>query len=78
MAPGLLRQAAGFRYQELSNLRVPPSLKDDPFRAGEDSQVSKWAEMLLRGAQALAFYDHPFFGKYPTITRNQPGKGTLT
>jgi beta-galactosidase len=79
MAPGPLRQAAGFRYQEFSNLRQPVPLKGDPFQAGADNKVSDWAEMLiLEGAQALAFYDHPFFGKYPAITRNRFGAGTLT
>jgi beta-galactosidase len=29
-------------------------------------------------AQPLAYYDHPFFRKYPAITRNRFGKGTLT
>ena len=29
-------------------------------------------------AQALAYYDHPFFGRWPAITRNQYGAGTLT
>src|SRR5260370_13814298 len=28
--------------------------------------------------KALAYYDHPFFGKYPAMTRNTFGKGTLT
>ena len=79
MAPGPLRKAAGFRYQEFSNLREPLALKGDPFHAGADNKVSDWAEMLIpEGAQALASYDHPFFGKYPAITRNQFGKGTLT
>lgn len=79
MAPGPLRKAAGFRYQEFSNLRQPLALKGDPFKAGADNKVSDWAEMLIpEGAQALAFYDHPFFGKYPAITRNRFGSGTLT
>ncbi|MGA8151852.1 MAG: beta-galactosidase [Terriglobales bacterium] len=79
MAPGPLRQAAGFRYQEFSNLREPLALKGDPFKAGTENKVSEWAEMLiLEGAQPLAYYDHPFFGKYPAITRNHFGKGTLT
>jgi beta-galactosidase len=79
MAPGPLRKAAGFRYQEFSNLREPLALKDDPFHAGTENQVSVWADMLiLEGATPLAYYDHPFFGKYPAITRNQFGKGTLT
>ena len=79
MAPGPLREAAGFHYQEFSSLRQPLALKGDPFHAGEDNKVSEWAEMLIPDtAEPLAFYDHPFFGKYPAITRNRFGKGTLT
>lgn len=78
-APGPLREAAGFHYEEFSNLREPLALKGDPFHAGADNKVSDWAEMLiLDTAQALAQYDHPFFGKYPAITRNSFGKGTFT
>jgi beta-galactosidase len=29
-------------------------------------------------AKPLAFYEHPFFGRWPAITRNQFGSGTLT
>lgn len=79
MAPGPLREAAGFHYQEFSNLKTPLDLKGDLFKAGADNKVSDWAEMiLLDSAQALAYYDHPFFGKYPAITRNRFGKGSLT
>jgi beta-galactosidase len=79
IAPGPLREAAGFHYQEFSNLKAPLALKDDPFKAGTENKVSEWAEMILPdSAQALAYYDHPFFGKYPAITRNRFGKGTLT
>jgi beta-galactosidase len=78
-APGPLREAAGFHYQEFSSLRQPLALKDDPFRAGSENKVSEWAEMLVPDtAKALAYYDHPFFAKYPAITRNAFGKGTLT
>jgi len=79
MAPGPLREAAGFHYQEFSNLKAPLALKGDPLKAGADNKVSDWAEMLVpEAAQPLAYYDHPFFGKYPAITRNRFGKGTLT
>ena len=79
MAPGPLREAAGFHYQEFSSMRQPLALKGDPFHAGNDNKVSEWAEMLIPDtAGALAYYDHPFFGKYPAITRNRLGKGTLT
>ena len=77
--PGPLREAAGFHYQEFSNLRQPIPLKDDPLHAGAENKVSDWAEMLtLDSAAAIAYYDHPFLGKYPAITRNKFGKGTLT
>jgi len=77
--PGPLREAAGFHYQEFSNLRQPLALKGDPFHAGDENKVSDWAEMItLDSAEALAYYDHPFFGKYPAITRHAYGKGSLT
>ncbi|HYK88565.1 MAG TPA: beta-galactosidase trimerization domain-containing protein, partial [Acidobacteriota bacterium] len=77
--PGILREAAGFHYQEFSNLRQPLPLKGDPFHAGAENKVSDWAEMLnLDSAEGLAYYDHPFFAKYPAITRNRFGKGSLT
>jgi beta-galactosidase len=81
-APGPLREAAGFSYQEFSNLEHPLSLKDDPFHVAAENptanQVSYWAEFLIpEHAQPLAFYDHPFFGKWPAITENTYGAGTL-
>jgi beta-galactosidase len=79
MAPGPLREAAGFRYQEFSNLAKPLALKGDPFGAGADNSVSAWAEMIIpESARVLAFYDHPFFGAYPAVMRNVFGKGSLT
>jgi beta-galactosidase len=79
MAPGPLREAAGIHYQEFSNLAKPLPLKGDLFRAGAENLASDWAEMLLLDtAQPLAWYDHPFFGKYPAITENRFGKGTVT
>lgn len=79
MAPGPLREAAGFHYQEFSSLRRPLALKNDPFHVGSENKVSEWAEMLiLDTAKGLANYDHPFLGNYPAITQNVYGKGTLT
>jgi beta-galactosidase len=79
MAPGPLREAAGFHYQEFSNLAEPLKLKGDPFHVGADNKVTDWAEMLIPDtAKPLAYYDHHFFGKYPAITQNEFGQGTLT
>jgi beta-galactosidase len=76
MAPGPLRQVLGFHYQEFSNLAQPLALKGDPFQAGDDNKVRHWAEFLqLDTAKALAWYDHPFFGRWPAITANQYGAG---
>jgi beta-galactosidase len=80
-APGPLREAAGFSYQEFSNLEHPLALKDDPFHIGDNptaNQVQYWAEFLIpEHAKALAYYDHPFFGRWPAITENDFGSGAL-
>jgi beta-galactosidase len=78
-APGPLREAAGFSYQEFSSLEGPLALKGDPFHVGSDNnKVSYWAEFLMpEHATPLAWYDHPFFGKWPAITENHYGSGTL-
>jgi beta-galactosidase len=45
----------------------------------DDNNVSVWAEFIIpETAQALASYDHQFYGKYPALTRNKFGTGTLT
>jgi beta-galactosidase len=78
-APGPLREAAGFSYQEFSNLEKPLALKGDPYKAGDENQVMYWAEFLMPNhAKTLATYDHPFYGQWPAITQNQYGSGTLT
>jgi beta-galactosidase len=77
-APGPLREAAGFSYQEFSNLEHPLPLKDDPFHAGDANKVEHWTEFIMpEHAKPLAYYDHPFFGKWPAITENQFGSGSL-
>lgn len=79
-APGPLREAAGFYYQEFANLRRPLPLKGDPFKVGADAnRASVWAEFIVpESAQPLAFYEHPFYGRFPALTRNRHGRGTLT
>jgi beta-galactosidase len=77
-APGPLRDAAGFTYQEFSSLEKPLALRGDPFHVGESNRVSQWAEFLdVTTAKPLATYDHPFFGRWPAITENHFGRGTL-
>jgi beta-galactosidase len=79
MAPGPLREAVGFHYQEFSNLATRLFLKGDPFKVGQENKVSDWAEMILPDtATPLGYYEHPFFGKYPAITENRFGNGMVT
>ncbi len=78
MAPGPLRAAAGFHYQEFTNLVQPVKLTPDPFAAGAANTADTWAELLiLDTAQVLAKLDDANW-KSPVITRNKYGTGTLT
>ncbi len=78
MAPGPLRESTGFHYQEFTNFKEM-KLKDDPFQVGEEqNKVNTWAEyIILETAKPLAFYDHWYFQKFPAITINNYGDGTL-
>lgn len=77
-APGPLRNACGFYYQEFST--IPNlSLKGNPFNLDNNNQISDFYEFLIpETAVPLAYAEHPFFGKWPVITENKYGKGKLT
>lgn len=78
MAPGPLRAAAGFHYQEFTNLPVPERLTPDPYKVGDQNTGSVWEEFLLPDtAEVVASFDDPYW-HFPAITRNQYGSGTLT
>lgn len=78
IAPGPLRESAGFYYQEFSNIKEL-SLGNDPFGVGaEKNKANTWAEyIILETAKPLAWYDHQYFKEYPAITINNYGQGTL-
>ncbi len=77
-APGPLRKACGFSYQEFSTIGEM-QLKDNPFKLDNKNQISDWYEFLVpETAKPLAYAEHPFFGKWPVITENAYGKGKLT
>jgi beta-galactosidase len=78
MAPGPLREVAGFHYQEFTNVAEPERLTPDPYNVGGQNQGSVWQEFLvLDTAEALASFDDPYW-HFPAITRNRYGSGTLT
>ncbi|MDR1339667.1 MAG: beta-galactosidase [Prevotellaceae bacterium] len=76
-APGLLREACGFYYQEYAN--IPDlALKDKAFGLGDSKSIGEWYEFLIpETAKPLAYADHHFYGKWPVITENAYGKGKL-
>lgn len=77
-APGPLRKACGFHYQEFSTIG-DMRLKDNPFQLTDKNQIGDWYEFLIpETAKPLAYAEHPFFGKWPVITENSYGKGKLT
>src|SRR6202021_3920809 len=41
------------------------------------STLFPYTTLFRSHAKAVAFYDHPFFGKWPAITENDFGAGTL-
>ena len=76
LAPGPLRKACGFYYQEYANI-PDMALKDNTFGLS-GNQISDWYEFLIpETAKPLAYANHPFFGKWPVITENSYGKGKL-
>ena len=76
-APGPLRDACGFYYQEYSTIGNM-KLKDNVFGLGDRNSINTWYEFLVpETAKPLAYGDHPFFGQWPVITENSYGKGKL-
>lgn len=78
MAPGPLRAAAGFHYQEFTSLPAPERLTPDPYSVGDQNSGSIWEEFLVPdSAEVVASFDDPYW-HFPAITRNKYGGGTLT
>jgi beta-galactosidase len=76
LAPGPLREACGFYYQEYANI---PSLGLQGNAFGlNGNHIGEWYEFLIpETAKPLAYADHPFYGRWPVITENSYGKGKL-
>jgi len=78
IAPGPLRAATGFHYQEFTNLAEPERLTPDPYGVGEQNKGAMWEEFLVPDtADVVASFDDPYW-KFPAITRNRYGNGVLT
>jgi beta-galactosidase len=77
--PGIIGEACGISYSQFVSAKKI-SLKGNPFEVEADKNgLSTWIELLVPGsAKTLAVYDHPYWGEYAAITRNEYGKGTAT
>ena len=81
-APGRLTAAAGVWYDEFANLdaevpvhAVPGGRLDLP----GDATATRWIEGLTTtGAEVLAEYRHPHFGRWPAVTTRAHGAGRIT
>ena len=80
--PAHLAEPAGIWYDEYSNISAEvliraasaSSLELEPDAAG-----TRWVDGLqLSGADVLAGYDHPHFGRWPAITTREHGQGRIT
>jgi beta-galactosidase len=70
--PGILCESLGIGYSQFTRAQSLP-LKDDPFGVGPvKNRVDGWFELVEpRGAEALAYYDHPHWGRYAAVTLNR-------
>jgi beta-galactosidase len=78
MAPGPLRKACGFHYQEFTNLPAAEALTPDPYGVGEQNKGSVWEEFLIPDTAEVITSFQDRYWHFPAITRNRFGSGTLT
>jgi beta-galactosidase len=80
--PARLTEAAGVWYEEFANLsgEVPVrAVEGSGLALGEGAAAVKWADGLYpEGAEALAEYAHPHYGRFPAATTKAHGQGRVT
>jgi beta-galactosidase len=79
--PALLAEGGGVRYQEFSNLGEPLSVvaETDAIVLSEEAAATDWIDGLISdGAKVIVGYDHPHFGRFPTVVSNEHGQGRIT
>lgn len=74
--PGIINEACGISFDQFTHPNNV-GLKDNPFKVSkEDNLIKTWMELITpKTAKVLAYYDHPFWGKYAALTENNYGKG---
>ncbi|MFI9758866.1 beta-galactosidase [Streptomyces sp. NPDC051963] len=78
--PGRLAEAAGVTYDEFSNVGAPlPVTGTGDLHLPPGAHALHWADGLrTQGAEELATYRHPHFGRWPAVTTHRHGAGRIT
>lgn len=80
--PARLWEAAGVWYDEYSNLATDvavTAVEGSALELPVGTMATRWADGLqLAGADVLATYDHPHFGRWPAATTRAHGAGRIT
>jgi beta-galactosidase len=79
--PAHLAEGGGVRYQEFSNLNepLPVVAETDAMVLSEAAAATDWIDGLIsEGAKVIVGYDHPHFGRFPTVLSNEHGQGRIT
>ena len=79
--PAHLADAGGVRYQEFSNLGepLPVAAETDAIALSDGAAATDWIDGLISdGAKVIIGYDHPHFGRFPTVVSNEYGQGRIT
>jgi beta-galactosidase len=82
LAPGPLRGAAGFWYQEYTTLAAPVPLRTTDANGPalpEGALGEAWADgVVVESAEALWRYEHPFLGSFVALASRAVGEGRLS
>ena len=79
--PAHLAEGGGVRYQEFSNLNeaLPVVAETDAILLSEGAAATDWIDGLISdGAKVIIGYDHPHFGRFPTVVSSEHGQGRIT
>ena len=80
--PAFLTDAAGAWYDEFSTIDAPVAVRaipDSPLAIPDGAYATHWIDGLTTtGADTLAEYQHPHFGRWPAITSHHHGGGQVT
>jgi beta-galactosidase len=80
--PARLAEAAGVWYEEFANLTADVPVRaaaGSPLALGDGAAAVKWADgVRLDGAEPLAEYAHPHYGRFTAAATKAHGEGRVT